>query len=59
MTDTNQIELRKMVEEIDTKGEGLTDWELRFIADLTDNSSGFYSAAQATVIERIWKHRMP
>ena len=59
MTDTKQIKLREMVNEIDERGEGLTNWEGRFIADLIDNDPGFYTQRQAEVIERIWEHRVP
>lgn len=51
-------ELVKMVQEIDERGTGLTDWEREFIADQVDEDRKLFTNRQAEVIRRIHEERM-
>jgi hypothetical protein len=42
------------VEHIDTFGKNLTDWEVKFIADLIDNPPKVFSPKQLAIIARIY-----
>ena len=46
-----------LVEHIDLFGKGLTDWEIKFIANLIDNPSDIYSKKQVAIIERIYNEK--
>ena len=48
-----------MIEEIDEFGQDLTEWEVRFIADLIDRYVTAFSSGQAKQIERIHEERVP
>ena len=47
------------VNAIDSHGEGLTEWEVDFIASLVDDPPGWYSPRQIAQIDRIFDERMP
>lgn len=47
-------ELRRKVLEIDEKGNGLSDWEIKFIGDMIDREPLRYTEAQAKQINRIY-----
>jgi len=51
-------ELRDMVLEIDTKGIGLSDWEVEFIGDLVDKDIDRFSEKQEAQIRRIYEERV-
>lgn len=46
-----------LVEHIDSFGHGLTDWEVKFIADLMDNPPRHYSEKQLNIIHRIYDEK--
>ena len=46
-----------LVEHIDSFSSGLTDWEIKFIADLMDNPPRYYSEKQVEVIHRIYDEK--
>lgn len=50
--------LRSKVEEIDERGDGLTEWEVGFIGGLVDDPPERYTDRQAEVIDRIWRERV-
>ena len=43
-----------MIGHIDSSGEGLTEWEINFIADLIDNPPKTYTEKQIKVIYKIY-----
>lgn len=49
-----------MVEEIDERGRGLTEWEVKFIAQFVDNPHLLRRASkrQAECINDIWQKRV-
>ena len=49
--------LREMVEEIDEQAEGLTNWEVEFIAGIIDGDVRGFSDKQVEVIEGIYARR--
>lgn len=48
-----------IVQEIDEKGEKLSDWEKQFIASLIDNPPEWYSKKQEETVKRIYDQRVP
>ena len=46
-----------LVEHIDSFGHGLSEWEVKFIADLIDRPPEFYSEPQVEVINRIYDEK--
>ena len=46
-----------LVEHIDTFGKGLSEWEIKFIADLLDNPPEEYSTNQIKIINRIYDQK--
>lgn len=53
-----QHQLRELVEEIDDRGEDLTDWEIGFIANIIDKDLRTFTKAQANAIRRIHRERV-
>lgn len=51
-------EIRQMVDEIDTAGDNLTAWEIKFIADLIDRDAKDFTDNQKKQVVRIWNERM-
>lgn len=47
-----------MIEQIDEHGEGLTKWEINFIADLVDGYLGKLSSKQISIIQRIYDEKV-
>ncbi len=47
-----------MLNEIDDRGEELTPWEVRFVADLIDRDPARFTGPQASIVERIWRERV-
>ncbi len=60
MTDRQQShkEMAELVDCIDTFGKKLSEWEIKFIADLTDNPPEHYSAKQRVIINRIYEEKV-
>lgn len=59
VTDWNEQEtLEGMLEEIDEDGEGLSEWEVEFVAGLIDGWDGNFTRKQANVIERIYEQKV-
>ena len=54
---TNNFEVRDIVEYIDRYGKHLTDWEVKFIADLIDNPNGYVSPKMKAVINRLYNEK--
>lgn len=50
-------EPKVLVEHIDTFGKNLTEWEIKFIANLIDNPPQFYSERQIEIINRIYDEK--
>jgi hypothetical protein len=50
--------VREMLLEIDEDGEGLTSWEIDFVADLVDRHAARFTAEQAAKIEEIHRRRV-
>ena len=46
-----------LVEHIDSFGEGLSEWEINFIADMMDNPPETYSDKQIAIINRIYDEK--
>lgn len=46
-----------LVEHIDSFGKKLSDWETKFIANMTDNPPEKYSEKQIKVIHRIYDEK--
>ena len=42
---------------IDAFGKGLSDWEIKFVADLIDNPPKEFSGKQNEIIERIYDEK--
>jgi hypothetical protein len=53
-----EADLRAMLAEIDESGEGLTEWEVNFIARLIDSRAKRFTPAQAKQIRRIHQERV-
>jgi len=51
-------ELRRMVDEIDEKGEDLTNWEVGFISDIIDRDIKKFSPKQCKYIKEIYEKRV-
>lgn len=51
--DDEQRELRYMVEDIDQKGSGLTDWEVKFISGIIDRDVKTFTPKMKAQIERM------
>ena len=49
--------LKLYVEHIDLFGKNLSPWEIKFIANLTDNPPAKYSDKQIEIIERIYDEK--
>jgi hypothetical protein len=49
-----EFDYKELVEHIDMFGKKLSQWEIKFIADLIDNPPEEYSPKQIAVIERIY-----
>ena len=46
-----------LVEHIDIFAKGLSEWEIKFIADMIDNPPEKYSEKQIKIIHRIYVHK--
>ncbi len=46
-----------LVGHIDTFGKGLSEWEVKFIADMMDSPPQIYSPKQIEIIERIYDEK--
>lgn len=51
-------ELRELLEDIDNRGEGLTDWEIGFVSNLIDHRAKRFTTSQARQIRRIHQDRV-
>ena len=51
-------EIAEIVDCIDTFGKHLGEWEIKFIADLTDNPPEHYSTKQRVIINRIYEEKV-
>lgn len=47
-----------MIQQIDEHGEGLTDWEVNFIAHLVDGYLGRLTDKQIDIIQRIYDQKV-
>jgi len=47
----------ELIEHIDSFGQGLSAWEIKFIADLIDNPPETYSEKQVVIINRIYDEK--
>lgn len=46
-----------LVEHIDSFGKNLSEWEVKFIADMMDSPPKEYSPKQIAIIERIYDEK--
>ena len=51
------FEPQVLVEHIDSFGKRLSEWEIKFIADMIDNPPEEYSPKQIKVIHRIYNNK--
>lgn len=53
--------IKEMVDAIDDRGKGLTDWETQFIASVKGHykMKGYLTTKQIAQVERIYKERTP
>jgi hypothetical protein len=58
MSTLTRSELLILVAEIDANGDGLTPWEVGFIAGFVDKDPSSFSTKQADIIERIHRERV-
>jgi hypothetical protein len=58
MSTLTRHELLVLIEEIDSVGEGLTPWEVNFIAGFVDKQPSSFSSKQADIIQRIHRERV-
>ncbi len=54
---SNDFEPQVLVNHIDSFAHGLSEWEVKFIADMIDNPPEEYSEKQIKVIHRIYIHK--
>ena len=47
------------IRKIDQDGEGLTSWEIDFIASFIDNPPRSFTQKQIEIVDRIWNQRVP
>jgi len=52
-----EFDPKVLVEHIDSFGKRLTEWEVKFIADLIDNPPDVYSPKQIKIINRIYDEK--
>ena len=52
-----QFSPKVLVEHIDSFGKRLTDWEVKFIADMIDSPPETYSPKQVKTINRIYDEK--
>ena len=52
-----QFDTELLVEHIDIFGKKLTEWEVKFIANLIDNPPEEYSKKQIEIINRIYDEK--
>ena len=53
----SKFEPQLLVEHIDEFGKKLSDWEIKFIADLIDNPRAEFSPKQVDIINRIYDEK--
>ena len=54
---TEEFDPKVLVEHIDSFGHSLSDWEIKFIADLIDNPPEIYSEKRIVIINRIYDQK--
>lgn len=54
---TEEFDPKVLVEHIDSFGKNLSDWEIKFIANLIDNPPERYSSKQVKIINRIYDEK--
>lgn len=54
---TEEFDPKVLVEHIDSFGHGLSEWEIKFIADLIDNPPEVYSPKRIAIINRIYDQK--
>ena len=61
MTERERSNVSEWIERINTEGWDLTEWELGFMADITEqwDRSGQLSEKQIEIIERIYANKTP
>ena len=52
-----QDDARDLLEEIDSVGKDLTEWEVDFVADLIDNWQGDFEPRQIEKIQEIYEEQ--
>lgn len=57
MSQDVHFETEVLVKHIDMFGKGLTDWEVKFIADMIDNPPPQYSPKQIEIVNRIYDEK--
>lgn len=50
--------LRELLEEIDTRGQDLTDWEIGFVAKFIDEEPDFFTRNEGDKIQQIYMERV-
>jgi len=54
---TDKFEVDEIISHIDDFGRNLTEWEIKFIANLIDNPPQEYSKKQIEIINRIYDEK--
>jgi len=54
----NKDEIISIIDCIDSFGKNLSEWEIKFIADLIDNPPEEYSSKQIKIIARIYEGKV-
>ena len=54
---SKEFDTKVLVEHIDSFGHGLSEWEVKFIADMLDNPPETYSEKQVAIINRIYDQK--
>lgn len=55
---TDDKETRDLLQIIDSEAVDLTPWEIRFVADLTDNPPDRFTSRQAEIVRQIHGRRV-
>jgi hypothetical protein len=46
------------LDDIDARGQRLTPWEIRFVADMIDRGLTSFTDRQGEIIQRIWEEKV-
>lgn len=59
MANSARIEkIKERIKDVDENGEGLTEWEINFIAEMIDKPPTYFTEKQEDIINRIWEQKV-